>query len=233
DRAVHDLLADLLADGSGDDVGGASGVVHAPSGAVAGESVGDVEALFEVVAEREVEEGPVAGGELHGGGEAALDDGQVADRQVAVQVVHIGADLDAAVCRQPCGVDAGPGDDDHPQAGNGPLGLGERVDDAAQQVRAGTGTSDGHDAHLVVGAVAELGPDRLAVGELGGVETGDVVAGKIVVSLGPRPDGGQVGAEGVGDDVIWRPDEDGPVPHPRVAVDVVDHLGVVVGGQVC
>src|SRR5205823_6083582 len=53
DRAVDDLLADLLADGSGDDLGGASGVVHAPSGAVAGESVGDVEALFEVVAERE------------------------------------------------------------------------------------------------------------------------------------------------------------------------------------
>ena len=48
---------------------------------------------------------------------------------------------------------------------------------------------------------------------------------------GPVPDGRQVPAEGVRHDVLVVPDEDGPVPDPRVAVDVLDHLGVVVGGQ--
>ena len=48
---------------------------------------------------------------------------------------------------------------------------------------------------------------------------------------GPVTDRRQVRAEGVGHDVLVVPDEDGPVPYPRVAVDVLDHLGVVIGGQ--
>ena len=48
---------------------------------------------------------------------------------------------------------------------------------------------------------------------------------------GPVPDGRQVPAEGVRHDVVVVTDEDGPVPYPGVTVDVLDHLGVVVGGQ--
>ena len=47
----------------------------------------------------------------------------------------------------------------------------------------------------------------------------------------PVPDGRQAPPEGVRHDVVVLPNEDGPVPDPRVAVDVLDHLGVVVGGQ--
>ena len=49
--------------------------------------------------------------------------------------------------------------------------------------------------------------------------------------LGPVADGGQLGAEAVGDDVVGVADEDGTVADPRVAGNVLDHLGVVVGGQ--
>ena len=49
--------------------------------------------------------------------------------------------------------------------------------------------------------------------------------------LGPVADGGQLGAEAVGDDVVGVADEDGTVADPRVAGHVFDHLGVVVGGQ--
>lgn len=43
---------------------------------------------------------------------------------------------------------------------------------------------------------------------------------------------GQVGAEAVRDDVVRVAHEDGPVAQPREAGDVLDHLGVVVGGDV-
>jgi hypothetical protein len=76
--AVVDVAADLGGDGGGD-VGRARVlVVHVLPGAVALEPVADVEVLLEVVAERELQERPLAGGQLHGGGEPALDDREVA-----------------------------------------------------------------------------------------------------------------------------------------------------------
>ena len=49
--------------------------------------------------------------------------------------------------------------------------------------------------------------------------------------LGPVADRRQAGAEGAGDDVGGVANEDGTVPHPRVAGDLLGHLGVVAGGQ--
>ena len=77
-------------------------------------------------------------------------------------------------------------------------------------------------------AVAE----RAAVAELARVEARDV-AGEVVVLLGPVADQRQLGAERVRDDVVGVADEDGAVAHAREARDVLDHLGVVVGGQEC
>ena len=51
--------------------------------------------LLEVVAQREVQERPSGRGELHRRRQAALDDGEVARREMAVQVRDEGADLDA------------------------------------------------------------------------------------------------------------------------------------------
>ncbi len=80
------------------------------------------------------------------------------------------------------------------------------------------------------GGVAELVPQRLAVGEVGRVEAGHV-AGEVVVLARPVADQRQVRAEAVGHDVVEVADEERPVAQAREARDVLDHLGVVVGGQ--
>ena len=54
-----------------------------------------MEVLLEVVFEREVDERRARGDELHRGAQPALDDRQVASGQVAVQLVHVAADLQA------------------------------------------------------------------------------------------------------------------------------------------
>ena len=77
-------------------------------------------------------------------------------------------------------------------AGTCSLGLRERRDHPPQEVAADAGAADGDDADLLVLAVAELGSERGAVGELLGVEAGDV-AGEGEVLLGPVADPGQVG----------------------------------------
>jgi hypothetical protein len=93
-----------------------------------------VEVLLEVVAEREVEERTPVRGQLHRRREAALDNREVAGCEMAVEVVDVGADLEPVLLRQALGVDARPGDDDHPELGHALLGLGERFDHAAQEV---------------------------------------------------------------------------------------------------
>jgi hypothetical protein len=57
--------------------------------------VPDVPVLLEVVAQREVQERPPRRGQLHRRGQSALDDGEVAHREVLVQLRHVAADLDA------------------------------------------------------------------------------------------------------------------------------------------
>ena len=62
----------------------------------------------------------------------------------------------------------GPGHDDHPQVGHALLGLGEGGDHPSQQVAADARAADGDDADALVVAVAELGAQAVAVGELAG-----------------------------------------------------------------
>src|SRR6185437_3054461 len=90
--------------------------------------------------------------------------------------------------------------------------------------------ADGDHADQLVIAVSQPGAERYHLVGLGWREAGDV-AGVGEMPRGPVPDGRQAPAEGVRHDVLVVPDEDGPVPDPRVAVDVLDHLGVVVSGQ--
>src|SRR5215510_12310404 len=89
--AVADGLAGQFGDVGGDEIGVGGGVVHALAGAVAVKPVADVEVLLEVVAEREVQERALGGGQLHGGGQPALDDGEVADAQMLIEAVHVAA----------------------------------------------------------------------------------------------------------------------------------------------
>src|SRR5215471_861144 len=93
--AVADGLAGQFGDVGGDEVRVGGGVVHVSAGAVAVESVADVEVLLEVVPERKVQERPLGGGQLHGGGQPALDDGEVADAQMPVEPVDVAVQLKA------------------------------------------------------------------------------------------------------------------------------------------
>src|SRR5262249_49752419 len=95
DVAVADGLSGQLGDACGDEIGVRGGVVHVLAGAVPVEPVTDVEVLLEVVPEREVEERAPGGSQLHGRGQAALDDGEVADGQVLVEPVDVTAQLEA------------------------------------------------------------------------------------------------------------------------------------------
>ena len=78
------------------------------------------------------------------------------------------------------------------------------------------------------GRVAELVPDRRPIGERGRVEAGDV-PGEVEVLARPVSDQRQLGPEAVVHDILEVPDEEGTVAQPRIAGDVLDHLGVVVG----
>src|SRR2546430_6192493 len=53
-----------------------------------------VHVLLEVVPQREVEERPTAGGQLHRRGETALHDREITSRKVPVEVVHVGNHLE-------------------------------------------------------------------------------------------------------------------------------------------
>ena len=82
----------------------------------------------------------------------------------------------------------GPATDDHAQArAPAACASGKAAITRRSRWPPDPGAADGDDADLLVGPVAELGSQRVAVGELGGVEAGDV-AGEVVVLLGPVAD---------------------------------------------
>ena len=77
---------------------------------------------------------------------------------MAIELVHVAADLEAVVPRQARRVDARAGDDDHPQVGHPLLRLREGVDHPPEQVPADARASNGDDADPLVVAVTERTP---------------------------------------------------------------------------
>ena len=118
--------------------------------------------LLEVVAQREVQERPARGGELHRGRQPALHDRQVAGREVPVQVGDEGTDLHPGRRAQRGRIDARPGHRDHAQAVDAPRGIGIARDDPPQQRLADAGPTDRDDHDPLVGLVAELAAELLA-----------------------------------------------------------------------
>ena len=70
-----------------------------------------------------------------------------------------------------------------------------------------------------------------ARGGLRRIKPGDIAA-EVEVLLRPGADFRQAGTERAGDDVIWVADKDRSVTDTRVASDMLDHLGIVVRGQI-
>ena len=150
---------------------------------------------------------------------------------MAVEVGDEGAHLDLGWRVQDGRIDPRPGDRDHPQAVDASGGLGIAGDHPSEERLPDTGAADADDHDLLVRPEAELPTELLAtLHERRRVESGDVAAER-VVQLGPVADRGQARPEVVGDDVVRLPDEDRPVADPREALDVLDHLGVVVGRE--
>ena len=85
---------------------------------------------------------------------------------MAVEIVHVAANLEPFRLGQGRRVDPRPGNDDHPQRRHALLRLRERVDHAPKQMRADARAADGDDADLLVRGIAELRAERLAVGEV-------------------------------------------------------------------
>src|SRR5207248_9795068 len=99
DRSVIGLALKLFDDRPGDHFRRRAGEVHRPTGSIAIESVTDMEVLLKVMPQREIDEGPPVGGQLHGGREPTLDQGNVTDGQVPVELVDVGPDLETVLAR--------------------------------------------------------------------------------------------------------------------------------------
>ena len=89
-------------------------------------------------------------------------------------------------------------------------------------------TAATHD--LLVGAEAQARAQRLAIGERGGIERQDV-AGEVEVLARPVADARQAGTELGLDHVVRAAHEQRGIADAWQTRDLLDHLGVVVGGQ--
>src|SRR5262245_41546642 len=105
----------MFGDGRGDEIGIAVVEVHAPARVVALEAVTDVEVLCEVPSQGEVQEGALGRGEFHSGRETALDNGEIAHRQVTIEAVDVAANFQARLTRKGGRINARSGDHDHTQ----------------------------------------------------------------------------------------------------------------------
>src|SRR5439155_24176229 len=63
------------------------------------------------------------------------------------------------------------------------------------------------------------------------VESKDVAVGELVVAFGPATYLRKSWSERPRNHVLRPADEDRPIAHPRKALDLLDHLGVVIGGE--
>ena len=135
-----------------------------------------MEVLLEVVTEREVQERAAVRRELHAGREAALDHGQVARGQMAVQLGDVRPDVQTLVARQRRRIDPRPGHHDHPERRHDLLRTRIRLDHPAQEVRTHARAAHRDHAHLLVRSVSQLVAEGRPVGEGARVEPRDVVA---------------------------------------------------------
>ena len=174
--------------------GYASPVVHAPARAVPLEPVADVDLLLEVEPQREVEEGPAAGGELHRRAQSALHDSDVARGMVQVEVGQEAVHLDTRRHVERSGVDPWSGDHDHPQVGDPASRLVVRRSHAFQQVGADPGAADADETDHVLLGVTEACAQGRPLHRIGAFA--HHVAGELEVLFGPLAHVRQVRTQG-------------------------------------
>ena len=168
DRKVVHLATHLLGDRLGNRRACLVLVVHTAPRAVPPQPMVNMEVLLKVMTKRKVDERPPARRELHARREAALHDCKVADRKVAIELMHIGANLHTLRSGKVCRIDPWPGDHDHAQVRHELLGSRICADDLAEQAEPDTGPSYGDDAYTLVRSIPKLGTNPFSVSELGG-----------------------------------------------------------------
>ena len=150
---------------------------------------------------------------------------------MSIQAVDVAVHLEPWSAREPAWVDAWPGDGDHPQRRELPLGQRVCGDDLVEERPPDATAADGNDAHQLIRLVTELGAPCRHLLRRGRREPGDVAREREVL-LGPVADRRQLTAEPIRHDVIGLADEDRPIADPRVPSDVLDHLRVVVRREI-
>src|SRR5437870_4449212 len=147
---------------------------------------------------------------------------QVGDETTHLDTFHTGKGAD---------VDTGAGDSNHSQSGDPPSCRWKRLHQPTQQLRAYARAADGGDADDVIVPVAEPAAQLAAIEDRLVVQSEDVAACELVMSLGPCSHLRQPRSKCAGNDIFGPPDEDGPVTQSWKALDLLDHLCVVVGSQ--
>src|SRR5215467_10237069 len=97
-------------------------------------------------------------------------------------------------------------------------------------MRAHSRSADRDDAYALIGAVAEAPTQIRATAECIGVLADDV-ARELEVLGHPVTHRRQALSERQGDNVFWRTYEDSAIAHCGMALDMPDHLGIVVRRQ--
>src|SRR5690349_4878814 len=219
-------LAEVLEHRRAQSLGAGVLEVEPDPGAEAIEASGDVQLLLEVVAQREVEEGRAESGQLHRGGEPALDDREVGGRVMREEVGYVVAHLDAGAPRRLHLGEARTAHQDQPRLRDLGRDQGEGLRALAEEAAPDPRPADGGQDHALVGPVAELGAQGRPLGEGAGIEV-EGVARETEVLAGPLPHVGEVGAELAVQHVFFVADQDRQVPHVGMPAQVVDVLRVL------
>src|ERR1700733_7050080 len=192
--------------------------------------MGHVEFLLEVVLKREIDERRSGSGEFHAGCQPALNEREIARRQMPIEVRHEGAHLDAIRRIKRLRVDPRTGHDDHAQLRYSGSRHRPALQDAANEMRADTGSADGDDADTLARAVTKRLPQIHSRAEGPRVFSQDI-SGEVEVFGYPVAHVRQIPAERSRDHVFRLADKDGAIAYTRVAFDMLDHLGIVITGQ--
>src|SRR5215467_12086030 len=201
-------------------------VVESDPGAETIEPARHVELLLEVVAQRKVEERSPERSQLHGRGEAALNDREIDGGVMLEEIRHEGAHLDA---RAPRGLhlrEPRTAHENEARLGNLRGDQGEGLRALAKETPPHPRSPHRGEDDALVGAVAQLRAQGGAVGEGPRVEV-EGVPGEAEVLPRPLPHVREVGAELAIEHVLLVAHQEGQVAHVGMEAKVVDVLRVL------
>src|SRR5215510_4227334 len=221
-----DRLAQVFEHGRAQGFRARAVVVEADPGAETIEPARHVELLLAVMAQRKVEERSPERGQLHGRGEAALNDREIDGGVMLEEIRHEGAHLDA---RAPRGLhlrEPRAAHEDEARLGNLRGDQREGLRALAEETPPHPRSPHRGEDDALVGAVAQLRAQGGTVGEGPRIEVKGV-AGEAEVLPRPLPHVREVGAELAIEHVLLVSHHDGQVAHVGMEAEMVDVLRVL------